>query len=268
MKTKFDALGDRMKAYEAAETSRKLMPALPVIVRLDGRSFHTFTKDMPRPFHEPMSSCMIETARYLVEETEAVIAYTQSDEITLVFFDSDPLQEMIFGGRIQKITSVFASLATAKFNQQVALRMPEKAGRLPVFDARVFNVPTMEEAAQCLLFRAVDCVKNSITMAASAYYSHSELHKVSGAKKHEMLYAKGINWTDYPAFFKDGTYLKRVTILRKMSEDEMQHIPEKYRPTKPIERTSVEEIDMPPFNRILNQVDVVFFGAEPIVLEK
>lgn len=267
-KSRFDALGDRMKAYESAETSRKLMPSLPVVVRLDGRSFHTFTKDMPRPFHEPMSRCMIATAKYLVEETKAVIAYTQSDEITLMFYDDNPLQETMFGGRIQKITSVFASLATAKFNQQVALLMPEKHNCLPVFDARVFNVPTLEEAAQCLLFRYIDCIKNSVTMAASAHYHHKELHGVSGAKKHIMLADKGIIWGDYPDFFKEGTFLKRVTQLRSLSEEELSRIPEKYRPTSPTERTSVEEIKLPPFSRIINQVDVIFKGEIPKLAEE
>lgn len=267
-KTRFEALGDRMKQYESAETGRRLMPGLPVIVRLDGRSFHTFTKDMPRPFFAPMSRCMIETARHLVKETHPVFAYTQSDEITLVFYDPDPLQEMIFGGRIQKMTSVLAGIATAKFNQQVVANMPEKADRLPVFDARVFNVPTLEEAAQCILFRTVDCQKNSITMAASAYYPHQKLHGVGGPAKHEMLRAKGINWADYPAFFKDGTFLRRVTQLRELTADELARIPVAHRPVGPIERNSVEEIDMPPFHRIANKVDVLFSGTDPKLFEQ
>jgi tRNA(His) guanylyltransferase len=197
-KSRFDALGDRMKAYEAMEAGRRLMPGLPIMIRLDGRSFHTFTRGMPRPFHLPMSQAMIETARYMVQEAHASFAYTQSDEITLGYSVEATQSEMLFGGRTQKLTSVLAAMATAKFNQEVLKRMPDRAELLPVFDARVFNMPNHDEMVNCVLFRALDCVKNSITMAASAYYSHKELHGKSGSDKHELLHAKGVNWADYP----------------------------------------------------------------------
>jgi tRNA(His) 5'-end guanylyltransferase len=266
-KSRFDALGDRMKKYERMETNRTLMPGLPIMVRLDGRGFSKFTRGMTRPFHEPMSRAMIETARYLVEETHASFAYTQSDEITLGFWSDDPKNEPLFGGRVQKLVSVYAGMATSKFMEQTMLRMPGRVKRLPVLDARVFNMPNLDEMAECVLFRALECAKNSITMAASAYYPHRELHGKSGGVKHEMLHAKGINWADYPEFFKNGTFLRRETATAEVSAERMARIPEKHRHlhTGKASRSSVVEAAMPPFARVANPVEVLFYGAAPIL---
>lgn len=265
VKSRFDALGDRMKQFEMMEAGRRLMPGLPVMVRLDGRSFHTFTKGMPRPYHEPMSLAMIETARYLVEETHACFAYTQSDEISLGFWNEDDKSEMLFSGRIEKLCSVLAGLATAKFNHEVIARMPERAKLLPVFDARVFSMPNLDEMVNCVLFRALDCAKNSVTMAASAHYSHRELHGKGSAAKHEMLRAKGVNWADYPAFFKDGSFLRRETFLKELTPQELARIPVSRRPAGPVERSAVRVIAMPPFARVANAKEVLFCSASPVV---
>jgi tRNA(His) guanylyltransferase len=261
-KSRFDCLGDRMKAYEKRETDRTVMPALPVIVRLDGRAFHTFTKRMARPFYEPMSRAMIETARYLVAESNANFAYTQSDEITLVYWNDDPSAELAHAGRIQKLVSLLAAQATAKFNQEVGKRMPERAHLLPIFDARVFNVPTLDEMVNCILWRTWDCEKNSLTMAASAYYSHKALHGQNGPAKHELLHAKGVNWADYPAFFKNGTFLRRESTVRALAPDVLARIPAKYRPGK-VMRTAVVEIDMPRFSSVANPLGVLLYKEAP-----
>ena len=265
-RTDFDALGDRMKMYEGMEAARRLMPGLPVMARLDGRSFHTFTRGMPRPYHAPMSQAMIETARYLVTETHSAFAYTQSDEITLGFWNEDPKSQMLFDGRIQKLTSVLASLASVKFNQEVLARMPDKAHLLPVFDARVWSLPTLDEMANAVLWRSLDCTKNAITMAASAYYSHKELHGKSSADKHQLLHEKGVNFVNYPAFFKDGTLLRRELVERELSPAELSRIPEKHRPSGPVTRSVVSEVDLPPFAWLSNKVGVLFNGEPPVRL--
>src|SRR5690606_23998115 len=105
-------IGDRCKGYESAESHRHAMRGLPILARLDGRAFHTFTRGMARPYDPRMSRCMIETARFLVEEMHALVGYTQSDEITLVWYvDSASRAEYPFGGRYQKLASVLAGLA-------------------------------------------------------------------------------------------------------------------------------------------------------------
>lgn len=265
-----DYLGDRMKVYERVETSRALNPSLPVYARIDGRGFSKLTRDMERPYDERMSNAMIETTRYLVEKTHALIGYTQSDEISLVF-EAGPNEgsDILFSGKIQKMTSVLAAQATAAFIN--ALLETEDfrhyVERFPHFDARVFQLPNREEAAEAFLWRARDAYKNSSSMAARAYYSHSMLHKKTAREMREMLMDRGVDFEEYPEFFKRGTWLRRVTTSRALTELEWGKIPEKHRPSIETEfdRSEVKIIDMPDFNRVTNRVEVIFDGAEPVI---
>ncbi|KKL92895.1 hypothetical protein LCGC14_1880070, partial [marine sediment metagenome] len=106
-----DNFGDRMKMYEKAESGRRFMPLLPVYARLDGRSFSRFTKGFNRPYDKRMSEAMIDTTKYLVEETNALIGYSQSDEISLVWYSDSIDSQIFFDGKIQKMVSVLAALA-------------------------------------------------------------------------------------------------------------------------------------------------------------
>jgi tRNA(His) guanylyltransferase len=260
----FETLGDTQKMFEMAEAGRRLMPGLPIMVRLDGRSFHTFTKGLKRPYDERMSRSMIETAKYLVEHTQANIGYTQSDEISLGFAPLTLDKNMLFDGRIQKLASVLASMASVKFNNEVQANIPEKAKLLPVFDARVWNVPNLQVAADHFRWREADATRNSLTMAAHAYYPHSELQKAGFAKKHDLLHAKGVNWNDYPVFFKRGTYVARRSVLKELTAKELSRIPVIHRPNGPVERSLVQELDMPVCTEIENFIEVLFNAAEPV----
>lgn len=262
-RSEFEAMGDRHKAFEARETMHRLMPGLPVLVRLDGRAFHTFTRGLARPYDERLSRSMIETTKYLVDHTHASVGYTQSDEISLAFPNIDPNNQVMFDGRVQKLCSVLAAMATAKFNQQILANIPEKAHLLPLFDARVYQYPTLDLAAESFVWRETDATRNSLTMAAHAYYSHKELHKAGYARKHEMLHAKGLNWNDYPDFFKKGTYVRRESVLKELTAAELARIPEKHRPTGPVLRSVLRELAMPPITRVANVNAVLFEGQEP-----
>jgi tRNA(His) guanylyltransferase len=151
------ALGNRMKAYESQEDTR-LMPRLPTIVRLDGRSFSKFCNGMERPFDDSFREAMIEVTKYLVENTNALIGYTQSDEISLVLY-SENLKSgsTIFDGRVSKICSVFASMASTKFLLEMQTRFPDKVNKaiLPQFDCRAFAVPSKVEAYNAILWRDI-----------------------------------------------------------------------------------------------------------------
>lgn len=261
-----DSLGDRIKVYEAAETGRRFMPLLPVVARLDGRSFSRFTKGMDRPFDEAMQRVMALTAEHLLDESDARVAYTQSDEISLVWEQREPKSQIFFDAVIFKMCSTLAALATAKFNLHAAILWPERvngASALPTFDCRVFQVPNRDEAANALLWREQDATKNAITQTAQCYHSHKELHGKNGKEKQEMLFAKGVNFNDYPASFKRGTWLRRVVVERMLTDAELERIPEQHRPTGPVQRHEIRTIDMPPFGRVVNRVAVVFDGADP-----
>lgn len=263
-----DALGDRMKMYEGLETDRRLMPLCPVYARIDGRCFSSFTKGMDRPYDLVMTKAMIETAKHLVEATHAKIGYTQSDEISLVWLMDDPKSEMFFGGKVQKMASVLAGMATAAFIQAILKgQYADRINKLPHFDARVFSLPNKTEVANAVLWRELDATKNAISMAARSMYSTKELHKKNGAEMQEMMFAKGVNFNDYPAFFKRGTFLQRKVSKKTLSLEEWSKIPEKNRP--PLNtlffRTSIEELDMPRFGSVTNRVNVIFDGADPEV---
>ncbi|MDX1532620.1 MAG: tRNA(His) guanylyltransferase Thg1 family protein [Nitrosopumilaceae archaeon] len=256
-----DSLGDRMKSYEMQEAGRRFIPGLPVYARIDGRTFSKFTKGMNRPYDQCMARAMIETTKYLVEQTNACIGYTQSDEISLVWYSPDPKSEIFFGGRVQKMTSQLAALASVKFLQQAMQYWPEKVeNKLPTFDARVFMLPNLSEATNCFVWREWDATKNSKTMAASHYYSHKELHEKSGEQKVDMLLKKGVLWNAYPAFFKRGTYVQRVT--RKVPVPD--YVPPQHRPESgTVTRSFIEELDMPPITKVVNREAVIFEKEKP-----
>jgi tRNA(His) 5'-end guanylyltransferase len=267
-----DDFGDRMKEYEGMEAGRRFMPGLPIIARIDGRSFHNFTKGMTRPFDEIFTKCMIETTIALVKETGASCGFSQSDEISLCWYVDNPKQQVWFDGRIQKMTSQLGAQATLFFYREVLNRMPQYSDRMPSFDARVWNVPNLSEGANVFLWREWDATKNSISMAASSYYSHKTLHEKTGSEKQEMLFQKGINWNDYPTYFKRGTYVQRREEVIPFTAEELSKLPEKHaarlNPDLKVTRSTVKVLDLPPLGSIQNREKVIFFGAEPELIEQ
>ncbi len=256
-----DDFGNRMKTYEAVETGRKLDPRLPIYARIDGRAFSTFTRGMKRPFDLSMTGAMIETTKHLVHATHARIGYTQSDEISLVWLAEDERSDVFFSGRVQKMASVLASMAAAKFATAIP---PEYRDRLAHFDARVFQLPSKEEAANTFLWRAMDARKNAIGMVAQSRFSAKMLHGKDQAAMLSMLAEAGVDFeADYPACLRCGTFIRRKLIERLLSDEELAQIPESHRPPGPVMRAEYVALDMPPFNKVTNRVGVIFDGEEP-----
>ena len=255
-----DDFGQRMKAYEAVETERRLDPLLPIYARIDGRSFSSFTKGMDRPFDARMTAAMIETTKHLVRETDARIGYTQSDEISLVWLSDSPESDIIFSGRIQKLVSVLASMAAAKFATVCPVGFEHK---LPHFDCRLFQLPTREEAANVFLWRAMDARKNAISMVAQSHFAPEKLHGKDQKGMLTMLAEIGVEFEELPESFRRGSFIQRFAIERMLTADELKGIPETYRPTGPVLRQDVRIVDMPPFNRVTNRVEVIFDGSTP-----
>lgn len=256
-------LGERMKMYESYETNRCFLPTLPVYARLDGRAFHSFTRGMNRPYDSRMSELMIETTKYLVEYTHAKIGYTQSDEISLVFYSNSFDSQIFFDRNIFKMTSILASMATAKFTMLAMDIFPDRVKKmLPTFDCRVISFPNRDECVNMLIWRVRDAIKNSISMASQHYYSDSQLHGVNSTKKLDMLIDKGVNWNDYPRFFKEGVFVQRKLIEKSFSDEELAKIPEKHRPSGSVIRSVVVECDIPPFQSVKNKVEFIFDGED------
>ena len=209
------SLGDRMKAYENVE--RKYLPRrVPMILRLDGVHFHSFTKGFERPFDVSFLTCMRNTMLQLCQNISgAKLGYTQSDEITILITDDDTIQtQPWFNKNVQKIVSVSAAMATNFFNREMRERILESTPseglrrayndeRLAFFDARVFVVPR-EEVMNVFEWRQQDCRRNSILSVGQTYFSPKQLDGLSCAKIVEKLASIGINWNEYFPEFQNG----------------------------------------------------------------
>jgi tRNA(His) 5'-end guanylyltransferase len=203
-----DNLGDRMKLYER-NSSTKLITRMPVIGRLDGRSFSKLTKDMKRPYDERFQRCMWAAAKAICEELAGCrIAYVQSDEITVLLTDWETYNTACwFGYRVQKMTSVAASIATSAFMKEHFKEFGNI--RSVAFDARFWNLPK-HEVTNCFLWRQQDATRNSIQMMGQSVFTHKELHKKSCDDIQEMLHSKfSINWNDTLVPQKRGVCLVR-----------------------------------------------------------
>lgn len=228
-----DTLGNRMKEYERQSTSRTLLPSCPLYARIDGRAFHTFCRGLEKPYSKMFIKTMQETCRGLVDETGAILGYVQSDEISLGWED---YTKAPFDGRVQKLESVIASLASSLFvrysysnpeNNEVADRIARVA---PSFDCRIFNVPDMSELANCFLWRENDAIKNSISSMALSFYSHKQLQNKNSKEKIAMMVELGYDfYKDTPPSFLRGTFYQRETYQKFLTKEEYEKIPEKHR---------------------------------------
>jgi len=227
MSTDKTTLGDRIKSYEAASTSRCAVKGEPIIARLDGRAFHTFTQGLERPYDARLSALMSETLKALVENTGAKIGYQQSDEISLVWYvPADSTTQYPHGGRFQKLDSLLAAYASSYFNSRIPKLLPEKSGTLALFDARTFSVPDLQTAYECLLWRQRDSLKNSISMAAQSVCSHRELQGLNGLQMKTLMAERGLEYSRLPEFFKLGVFAQRTKVSRRLSVEELAKLPE------------------------------------------
>jgi tRNA(His) 5'-end guanylyltransferase len=212
---------------------------------------------------------MVETTRFLVEETNAIIGYTSSDEITLILYSSDRKSAIYNDGKKQKILSKLTGKCVNFFNEKRKELLPNH-NKSAIFDCRIYQTPSLHDACVQLLWRENDATRNSIQMVGHSEYSDDEqLFKLNTTQIQEKLMVeKGINWNDFEPSLKRGTYVRRIKTSRPLTESELSELPEKHlartNPDVVVERNIISEIEMPIFNKIVNQVGVVFNGEEPI----
>lgn len=206
-------LGDRIKSFYENRTKTFLTRRLITIIRLDGKNFSQLTKGLNKPFDDGFSTDMDATAVYLCQNIQgAKFAFCQSDEISIVLTDFDNLEsDAWFDYNVQKMVSVSASMATAKFNQLRLFREVNNSDyKLAAFDSRVFQVPSIDEMVNVMIWRQQDCTRNSISMAGHAELGSKAIMGKSGKEVQEMLFQeKGINWNDYKTKYKRGTIIKK-----------------------------------------------------------
>lgn len=205
-----DALGDRMKGYELA--TRVVLPRRTyTIIRVDGRAFHSYLKDAAKPFDHVFMADMDDVMVGMCHEIDGtVFAYRQSDEISLLLTDFGSVHtEPWFGGVIQKMASMSSALASTI----LSVGRWEGNYALALFDARVFTIPTAVDVANYFVWRQRDCVRNSISMAAQAAFSHKSLYGLNGNQMQEKLWSEAkINWNDYPVGAKRGRVGVKVIV--------------------------------------------------------
>lgn len=219
---KYTSLDVRMKRYEAV-SDVVLMRRTPVILRLDGSHFHTFTRGFKKPFDSILIKTMQQTMEALCNDIQgAVFGYTQSDEITIVLCDYKTLETSAwFDNRLEKLCSIGASKASRYFNKffienvNIAMANYEiteadfnrysKKFFTADFDCRAFNIPK-EEVCNCVIWRQNDAEKNSIQSLAQSLYSHKELNGLKcNQLQNKMFTEKGVNWSELPTYCKRGS---------------------------------------------------------------
>lgn len=257
---KKDSLGDRMKQYEGIPKI-SLMRRNPVIIRIDGKAFHSFTRSFRRPFDDILIESMQETMKYLCENIQGCkIGYCQSDEISLLLTDYENINTAAwFDYQVQKICSIAASMATLAFNRAFEERVEQECMSLEVeamfpsfpdidyikeldntykahemaslrgamFDARCFSIPK-EEVCNYFIWRQNDCVRNSIQMVAQANFSHKQLQNKSCDELQEMLWQeKNINWNDFETIKKRGSCCTKTgkhTVVNKQTGEQVERL--------------------------------------------
>lgn len=198
-------LDERMKFYET-NTPNIMTNILPFVCRLDGKAFHTYTKRYNKPFDKELSDKFCHTAYYLLKETGAKAAYTQSDEISLLFWNDNYTTEYFLGGKRDKLNSVLASMCTYKFNIQCN-------GGNAIFDCRTFQIPNMGELINYYIWRYKDCIRNSVQALGQSVFSHKELQNKNINDIKSMLDNHGNSWYETNNIFKYGLTMIRNTKL-------------------------------------------------------
>lgn len=220
-----NSLGERMKEFYEASSQTTLVGRMPVIIRLDGKAFHTFTRRMEKPFDSGLHELMCNTMLYLTQNIQtAVFGYTQSDEISLLLHPYKKLNTCPwYGNNVQKMTSVSAGWASTHFftsylKYRIIEDVKEDGGycnlqdildvfnnnKIEIFDSRVFNIPEAE-VCNYFLWRQQDAERNSKQMLAQSLYSHKELDKKNSSDLQEMCFQKGHNWNDLDTWKKRGS---------------------------------------------------------------
>lgn len=207
-----DSLGDRMKSFEDAY--RTYMPIrMPVILRVDGKAFHSYTKGCKRPIDDNLINCMNETAKYLCSNIQGCqLAYVQSDEISLLLVNYKSINSgSWFDNNLQKMSSISASMASAKFTS-ISDTIFGKT-KIATFDSRAFILPK-EEVCNYFIWRQQDATRNSVQMLARTLYSHKECNNKNNSELQEMCFQKGNNWNDCPISQKRGRCVIKTKIFK------------------------------------------------------
>ncbi len=207
-----DSIGDRFKGYEAV-FDYSLPRRMPMVIRVDGRAFHSIK--LEKPFDDLFHRAMCATATALCQSIQgAVLAYFQSDEISIVARDDmQNTTEPWVGKRLSKVLSLSAAIATSAFNTNAQELFGSQQ-----FDSRAFVLPDINEVTNYLIWRQQDATRNSVSMCAQAMFSHKSLHGVNSNGMIDRLREAGKPWEETPTHYKRGAVCKPVTVLKTVPQ--------------------------------------------------
>lgn len=194
-------LSDRMKVYEH-KARAFLNPELPVIVRIDGRAFHTWTARFNKPWDERITEAMTHSAITAGSEigNNCRLAYSQSDEISLLLHRSGNTQPW-FSYNKAKLESIIASIVTAHFN---SFGLSEQ---LATFDARAFNLPK-NEVVNYFIWRQNDWKRNMVSMLGQSKFTQRALDGVKTVDLRAKLEVLGVDFSSLDSRISLGTVYK------------------------------------------------------------
>lgn len=243
----FKQLGD---AYKAREADLRELTVIPrdenFSIRVDGRAFHTFTKGCIRPFDGNLIAAMDSAASAVLQNMHGWFAYVQSDEITFAFksglSETNPNYEHPFGGRVDKLLTIVASLTSVAFFAAAQNLMDLGTKMLPHFDARLAEVGGQESVVANAMWRESDARRNAISSISQSSFSQKELQGVNIAQ--QVVKLGGIKLirnnielqSKYAGTQFDvdralaGVYLRTTKVQRTLTEIELEQIPEHVRP--------------------------------------
>ena len=202
---KFDELDRMMRVFETAHDDC-VLPEIFMVARLDGRGFTRLTKEVlefEAPFDVRFRDLMVETTRQLMDTGFRMLyGFTESDEISLLF-DRD---DRSFGRKLRKLNSILAGEASARFS--LAL------GVAACFDCRISELPTIERVVDYFRWRNEDAHRNALNAhcywalrrdGLDAQTATRQLSGLSVSTKNELLFSRGVNFNDLPAWQRRGT---------------------------------------------------------------
>lgn len=282
------SIGTRMKSYEDAQKTY-LTRRMPVMIRVDGNAFHTFTRGFERPFDNIMTESMQRTMKYMCENISGcVLGYTQSDEITLLLIDYKKKNQGAWFGYVKrKVETIAASMATMAFNESFADVLTEKMEKdiseaktdediekikayyfkymkkcgKAMFDARAFNIPEFEVPNE-FIWRQQDCTRNSIQSVGHANFSDKEMEgKHMGEIQDMLMLKKGINWNNYPVYLKRGSCCVKENYFIPENE-----IPEKHRNNLVLKTPDSDESGVWRSRWVIDK-NIPIFTKEPYIKE-
>lgn len=208
-------IGNRMKNNYELPNRHTLLKRVPVIVRVDGKAFHSYTSWMKKPFDAFLIGAMDRAAEEVSKQIHSLVYYVQSDEVSFLLTDySDFNTEPYFGYVKSKLESVIASMMTAYFNDVIFRYYGNKINKPAFFDARAFNVPK-EEVTNYFLWRMKDWYRNSIQLVAQSVASQRELNGLNAKQQQDLIVERGLNWKDFSPRERNGLLCKGGFFYRR-----------------------------------------------------